>query len=117
MFAYNGAQQTPQGRQQSATPPPAPAYASVSPSRVNYFAKISTTTKFDKNLMCAPRKTEMKNRNFLRSDNRRLYIYIYIYISRLILCYVCVRVCVCVCLYFYKFVTIKTDAVLRRLNE
>lgn len=87
MFAYNGAQRTPQGRQQqqSATPPPAPApahdYASVSPSRVNYFAKISTTTKFDKNLMCAPRKTEMKNRNFLRSDNRRLYIYIYIYLD------------------------------------
>lgn len=82
MFAYNGAQRTPQGRQQqqSATPPPATDYASVSPSRVNYFAKISTTTKFDKNLMCAPRKTEMKNHNFLRSDNRRLYIYTHIYI-------------------------------------
>lgn len=80
MFAYNGAQRTPQGRQQQQSATPPSDYASVSPSRVNYFAKISTTTKFDKNLMCAPRKTEMKNRNFLRSDNRRLYIYIYIYI-------------------------------------
>lgn len=52
---------TPKADSKDVCPPPfaspfaTPLSRYRSRSRVNYFAKISTTTKFDKNLMCAPK--------------------------------------------------------------